>query len=170
MVLSPRELIDALKLEVRILSHLVTKVTPEMLDYRPTPKQRSMIELLRYLAMMGPMMTRFALAKPGEDMRVMWGAVAKEVEGMNLQQVAAKIASQEAEYEALLGPLTDEDYRVTFQGFAGLAVRGPYLVTSVLGGHAAYRTQLFCYLKACGREELTTTNLWRGMDAPPPTA
>jgi hypothetical protein len=36
----------------------------------------------------------------------------------------------------------------------------------VLCGHAAYRTQLFCYLKACGREELTTMNLWAGVDPP----
>ena len=27
-------------------------------------------------------------------------------------------------------------------------------------------TQLFVYLKACGREELNTMNLWAGMDAP----
>mgnify|MGYP001271732613 CR=1 FL=1 len=167
MVLSARELIDALKHEVRILSHLVSKVTPEMLDYRPTPKQRSMIELLRYLAMMGPTMTRFSLAKPGEDMGAVWGALVKEVEGMNLEQIAARIAGQEAEYEALLGPLTDADYQATFQGFSGPSKRGVYLVTSVLGGHAAYRTQLFSYLKACGREELPTANLWRGVDAQP---
>jgi hypothetical protein len=35
----------------------------------------------------------------------------------------------------------------------------------VLGGSAAYRTQLFLYLKACGREELNTMNLWAGTDA-----
>jgi hypothetical protein len=34
----------------------------------------------------------------------------------------------------------------------------------VVCGHAAYRTQLFCYLKACGREELNTMNLWAGVD------
>jgi hypothetical protein len=27
---------------------------------------------------------------------------------------------------------------------------------------------LFVYLKACGREELSTMNLWAGMDAPAP--
>ena len=31
-------------------------------------------------------------------------------------------------------------------------------------GHAAYRTQLFCYLKSCGRDELNTFNLWQGID------
>ena len=31
---------------------------------------------------------------------------------------------------------------------------------------AAYRTQLFLYLKSCGRDELSTWNLWGGADAP----
>ena len=34
----------------------------------------------------------------------------------------------------------------------------------VLCGFAAYRMQLFCYLKASGREELNTFNLWMGKD------
>ena len=41
-------------------------------------------------------------------------------------------------------------------------------VDHVLCGCAAYRTQLFLDLKACGREELSTMNLWAGMDAPAP--
>ena len=36
----------------------------------------------------------------------------------------------------------------------------------VLSGYAAYRTQIFQHLKSCGREELSTMNLWGGMDAP----
>jgi hypothetical protein len=39
------------------------------------------------------------------------------------------------------------------------------LVNLVLSGYAAYRTQLFLYLKACGREELNTMNLWAGVDS-----
>ena len=37
----------------------------------------------------------------------------------------------------------------------------------VVDGHAAYRTQLFLYLKSCGRDELGTMNLWGGADQPP---
>ena len=44
--------------------------------------------------------------------------------------------------------------------------RGAFIVNNVLCGCAAYRTQLFLYLKACGREELSTWDLWAGMDAP----
>ena len=43
----------------------------------------------------------------------------------------------------------------------------PEVYGRVLGGHAAYRTQLFMYLKACGQEHLGTVNLWRGADAVP---
>ena len=54
MVLTKDELIGSLQNEIRILLHLASKIEPQMLDYRPTPKQRSSIELLRYLSMMGP--------------------------------------------------------------------------------------------------------------------
>jgi hypothetical protein len=46
----------------------------------------------------------------------------------------------------------------------GKVSRGRWLVDYVLCLHAAYRTQLFCYLKACGREELNIMNLWAGVD------
>ncbi len=36
----------------------------------------------------------------------------------------------------------------------------------VLNAHGAYRTQLVCYSKSCGREKLGTMNLWAGVDAP----
>jgi hypothetical protein len=49
--------------------------------------------------------------------------------------------------------------------FGRRASRGSILVNIVFAGHAAYRTQLFLYLKACGREELNTMNLWAGADA-----
>ena len=42
------------------------------------------------------------------------------------------------------------------------------MVNHVLGQLAAYRMQLFLYLKACGREELNTMNLWVGTDVSMP--
>lgn len=48
--------------------------------------------------------------------------------------------------------------------FGFKAKRGPLLVYLVLCAHSAYRTQLFRYLKACGRDELNTVNAWVGAD------
>ena len=39
------------------------------------------------------------------------------------------------------------------------------IVNLVLCHYVAYRMQLFLYLKATGGEELSTLNLWVGMDA-----
>jgi hypothetical protein len=63
MVLTKSELIAALQNEVRILLHLASKIDRARLDYRPTPNQRSTIELLRYLSMMGPRWLQFAKAE-----------------------------------------------------------------------------------------------------------
>ena len=54
MVLTKEELIASLQNEVRILLHLASKIDRNKLDYRPTPKQRSTMELLQYLVVMGP--------------------------------------------------------------------------------------------------------------------
>ena len=64
MVLTKFELITLLQKEVRVLLHLVSKVDSTMLDYRPTPKQRSTIELLRYLTNMGPTLVLYAKGQP----------------------------------------------------------------------------------------------------------
>ena len=54
MVLTKAELIGSLQNEVRILLHLAGKADAKSVDYRPTAKQRSTIEWMRYLCLMGP--------------------------------------------------------------------------------------------------------------------
>ena len=169
MVLTKSELIASLQNEVRILVHLAGKVEPEMRDYRPTPKQRSAFELLKYLTVMGPQLVK--AAKQGGFDREAFMAAQAQAETRNWDQTVAALAKQADEYRELLEPWTDADLRAEIDMFGrGNASKGSFLVNLVLAGHAAYRTQLFCYLKACGREELGTMNLWGGMDAPAPAA
>ena len=58
MVLTKDELKGLLQNEVRILLHLAGKIDRNKLDYRPTAKQRSTLELLQYLVTMGPILLR----------------------------------------------------------------------------------------------------------------
>ena len=63
--------------------------------------------------------------------------------------------------------MSDADFRAEVNGFDGNKTsRGALIVNLALCGCAAYRTQLFLYLKTCGREELGTMNLWAGVDSP----
>lgn len=162
--LTRAELISSLQNEVRILVHLAGKVDKARLDYRPTPKQRSTIELLRYMSMMGPgILAALQAAVPDMDD---WSAREKAAEALDLDQAVAAIEAQAGLYATVLGGMSDADLRGEVDLFGMKASRGGHLVNLAVSGFAAYRTQLFCYLKASGREELNTWNLWVGMDEP----
>jgi len=165
MVLTKSELIESLQNEARILFHLAGKVEPQMRDYRPTPKQRSALELLQYLSVMGPELVK--AAKAGGFNVEAWTAADAAAKGRNWDQTLKVLETQPDQYAALLGNWTDADFRGEMDMFGrGKTSKGAFVVNLVLCGHAAYRTQLFCYLKSCGREELGTMNLWAGVDAP----
>jgi hypothetical protein len=167
MALTKTELIDSLQNEVRILQHLATKVDPASLDYRPTPKQRSTLEWLQYLTIMGPEVVRGIkdLKFDGEA----WMRAEEAAKGRDFDQTVAALGTLNDTY-ASLAELSDEDFRAEFEMFGMKYTRAAAVVNVIICGHAAYRTQLFNHLKACGREELNTMNLWAGMDAPAPSA
>ncbi|MES2521787.1 MAG: hypothetical protein V4617_03730 [Gemmatimonadota bacterium] len=163
MVLTSHELVSSLQTEARILQHLLTKLDDRTLDYRPTPSQRSGRELVTYLSMMGPTLVQFGLAEtPTFEM---WTEAEKAAAARTYEETVATINQHGAHYEELLGNVPDEVYRAPFVGFDGQpTTRGAFINKMVVSGSAAYRMQLFLYLKSCGHP-LTTSNLWRGTDA-----
>ncbi len=166
MVLTKDELLTSLRGEARLLLHLASKVDRAKLDYRPTPKQRSTLELLQYLTIMGPIHFRGAMAS-AFDMdawRTAWQTGEAAAKVMNLEEIKDAIGKQPALFAELLGPCDDASLRAEMDMFGAKASRGSWIVSLVLCHYAAYRMQLFQYLKASGREELNTMNLWVGMD------
>ena len=117
---------------------------------------------------MGPGLVQ--AAKTGFDSE-MFTAASKAAEARDFDQTLAVIAGHADAYAALLADVSDDDLRAEMDAFDGSKTsKGAFIVNFVLCGCAAYRTQLFVYLKACGREELSTANLWSGIDPPPPKA
>lgn len=163
MVLTKSELIASMQHEVHVLLHLAGKIDRAKLDYRPTPKQRSTLELLKYLSFMGPVMVEAAMQ--GKFEPAAWKGEVDKAAARDFDQTLKAIAAQRDTYASRLGAWSDADFRVEIEMFGQKASRGAFLVNTVLCGYAAYRTQLFVYLKACGREELNTMNLWAGADA-----
>ena len=150
--------------DVRILTHLVTKVGATSLDYRPTPSQRSVCELVIYLSMMGPALTAYALAE-SPDIAI-WVEAETAAEGRTFDEAVRIIGTHGVTYAALLANVPDSVYRSEFIDFDGnRASRGAFLTNLVLSGTAMYRMQLFLYLKACGLP-LSSADLWAGHDAP----
>lgn len=162
MALTKEELIASLKNEVRILVHLASKVDADMLDYRPSPKQRSMIELLRYMTYMGPELIK-GIKGGGFDVPS-WTVASEKAANTDFAQTKAALAGQGAVYAESLGGFSEEDLAAPIEMFGQTSSKGSVIVNMVLCGHAAYRTQLFLYLKANGHTELNTLNLWGGVD------
>lgn len=165
MVFSKDELIGALTHEVNVLRHLITKIDDDAVDFRATPKQRSNIELVRYLMVQGPALA--TAIKTGVFDGAAWGAAQGAADQLDLAGLDAVLATHPAWFAEQIGAMSDDDMRGTIQLFGGPMSRGAHFVTMLLANYAAYRTQLFCSLKLCGREELNTSNLWRGADSAP---
>lgn len=166
MVLTKDELIAAFQKEVRIFVHLISKVDPAKIDYRPTAKQRSVRELIQYMVIMAPAMTESI--KGGDfspdAMGKIWGTRDAAAKAMNWEQAVAAVGRQSDEMTRMVATLTEADFRSEINMFGENTTRGAAMVNMVLCGYAAYRMQLFLYLKAMGREELNTMNLWGGYD------
>jgi hypothetical protein len=99
-----------------------------------------------------------------EAWRDMWRTQEAAAKGRNLEQVKDALDAQSALFVELLGSISDAELRSEMEMFGSKASRGSWLVLMVLCHYVAYRMQLFLYLKACGREELNTMNLWAGVD------
>jgi len=162
MALTKQELIGLLQNEARILMHLTTKIDRDKLDYRPTPKQRSTIELLRYLSIMGRGLVPAILT--GNFDGEAWGKATAAAEAKDFDAILKDLDGLGAFYASALSDVSEADLGGETELFGHKASRGYFITFLVSSGHAAYRTQLFLYLKACGRDELNTMNLWQGID------
>ena len=172
MLLTQEELIGKLQHEVRILLHLISKVDPVMLDYRPTPKQRSLRELLEYFTVFVPIHLE-TIHRGVLDLnrwRAAWRSEETVAAERNLAEITEAVARQPELFRELVPSLTDHDLRAPMEMFGQTASRGSWLTGMVLCHYVAYRMQLFLYLKACGREELGTLDLWAGQDSGPTAA
>jgi hypothetical protein len=164
MVMTKQELIASFQNEVRILLHLASKIDRAALDYRPTPKQRTTLELLRYLSMMGPTLLHYVTS--GSQDPAVWTSAEQAAQARDFDQTIDAIAAQRETYAALLAGISDDDFRAEAGPMAPGTTRGAMIVNQILGSCIAYRMQLFLYLKASGAAELNTWNLWQGIDQP----
>ena len=105
MVLTKDELIAGLQKEVRIFVHLIGKVDPAKIDYRPSAKQRSVLELVQYMTVMAPAMTESIKAGEftREAMGAIWGPRDEASKKMNWEQAVAAIGRQSDEMTQYIG-------------------------------------------------------------------
>ncbi|MBA3709276.1 MAG: hypothetical protein H0W83_10715 [Planctomycetes bacterium] len=160
--------IKSLKTEAKIIKHLATQVPAGQLDYKPTPAQRSTIDLLRYLTTGGITSAIFATTGTWDH----WEKLDAEAKKVDLATFAKAMDRQTKAIEKLLAKETDKTLqKKMIKTWGGEKVTlGEGLIVMVLNQFVAYRTQLFLYAKASGASHIGTSDLWRGKAAKPKKA
>jgi hypothetical protein len=161
-LITKRQFLDACHHEIAVVKHLATKVPPERLEWRPTPGQRSILELLRYLSACAVVPVRAMIAGSWDHAE----AVERATEGVALETFGQAMDVQAQALEDMLAPLSERDLleREAVLPWGTRARLGEALLTTGLKTLTAYRMQLFLYAKQAGASQLGPTNCWVGTD------
>jgi hypothetical protein len=146
--------------EIRIIKHLATKIPVGKEDYRPSESQRSTLELLQYLSAVGSIGVKTMLSENTKTFEE-YAPFRAEVTVSNF---ASKMDEQEKDMKHMFEQISDEDMKKEFD-YYGVRTKSEHLIEGVLKTFAAYRMQLFLYVKACGAH-VTTYDVWMGIDTP----
>lgn len=163
-MLTKEEFIKSIRHETAICKHLYSKIPEGGLEYRPTEGQRSTLELLRYLTGTVISPARGLVNNDWSHLRADMDALEK----LSAEDFCAAMDRQADETEKLLEGVSDEDLltQETTSPVGTPELLGSALVNLCLKFFAAYKMQLFLYLKSAGASDLSSFNCWMGMDRP----
>ena len=156
------QFLESMAHEVKVIKHLIGKIPEGSLDYRPTEKQRSTLELLQYLPhIFGTIPLNLAKQEWANAQEQMGST-----KDMSVEQVSAELDRQLAQLNEFYAEYSDKDLQEK-EGLLPFGVKMPLgqgLIDYPLKFASAYRMQLFLYLKSNGRTELGTPNCWFGIN------
>ena len=164
-VINKDQLLAAMTYECDVAIHLHSKLTPKAAEYRPSPDQRSTLELLRYLSICGIAGTTSMVKGDWK----LFAAFRERSAAMPIGEFPAAMRKQKEELIALFGSLTEEQFTKQEAPLPGGTMTQPLgvaILNAPLKWLAAYKLELFVYAKASGAHDIGTTNAWRGMDMP----
>jgi hypothetical protein len=164
-MISKNDIFKSIRHEANVCKHLYGKLPEGCMEYRPTTGQRSTIELLRYLAVVGIAGTRSMI----EHDWSIWGTYKSRADQMTPEDFPEVMDQQMDELEAYLDTISDEDFETkTLKLPTGQELPIDIgLMNSIVKWLTAYKMQLFLYTKANGRDDIGTVNCWAGIDMPP---
>jgi hypothetical protein len=163
-MITREQFLASMRHEVKVITHLAGKVPRTALDWRPTPSQRSTLELLRYL-------TTAAIVPVRAMIDGNWDhATEREMAAAHVtpEQFPAEMERQMQEIEAAILAVPEEELltRDATMPWGMPAKLGAALLDAGLKPLVAYRMQLFLHAKQSGAADLGPSNCWVGVDAP----
>lgn len=155
--------IDSVTNEFRIIKHLAEKIPADTEGYKPTEGQRTTLELLQYISSIVVNGTHVIY----EGTTDAYKTAPLNGQETTVQNFAQKMDEQLTLWKEMMEKFDDVELQKVINIYMmGDMTKGQYLVETLLKWLAAYKMQLFLYIKASGNTSLGTSNLWGGMDMP----
>lgn len=161
---SKEHLLTAISNEFRILKHLGNKVEEQYLGHKFTEKQRTIHELMAYLAFSIEKQVQLIII--GQREPSIFNNMDELTKTFDYRKWDDLLKTEEEHIVKMIRGVDDEAMSEEISLFGKTGPRRMFLVDYLLTFFGAYKMQLFLQLKHAGRSELGMYNLWGGMDAP----
>lgn len=164
-MITKQEYLDSIAFELGVIRHLAAKVKPETFDWKPTPAQRTVHELMTFMGhIFGLAIDMIQTGDAGMEANI---AKWKETPTVTLENFDSLIMLQENYIKEKVSAMSEEELNESVALYGRTQSRALHLLNGPLKWATAYKMQLFLYLKATGQAHLNTMNLWAGMDPMP---
>lgn len=155
-----QHLIQNLQREIFLLKQLAPLIEEKDLDFRPAEKMRNTLELMQYLSGVGATMLRWFVKNdltPEE-----WVKIREHRKTLTRENFKDRLDQQMEEILMYMNMITEEDLNkmeVELPSKEKMTL-GTAIINAPIKWLAAYRYQLFTYLKMNGRPDLGTKEAW----------
>ena len=161
-MIEKNELLKSILHECEVCKHLFTKIPQGGLDYKPSPEQRSTLELLRHLS-------HSALSSTQAILKNDWSDWKRHVEKSKTLSSEDFLSTMDSQMEGIRKEFESIDEKAVMVEEAVLPwgkkfTKATALMNVPLKWMVGYRMQLFLYTKAAGAHEIGTFNCWHGED------
>jgi hypothetical protein len=158
-----QHLLNNIEKEMNICRRLYAKLPPGKMNYTPGESIRTALELLQYLSIAGTLMLSYWLKEEGTDFGTYYGAKVAASKTMPHEKFLTAMDEQIIIARKLFNDVSEDDLlhkEVTYPWNGVKAPLGEAIIATSIKWLAAYKLQLFLFIKLCGDKQLATADAW----------
>lgn len=158
-----QQLLNNIEKEMNICRRLYTKLPPDQMNFTPGEGVRTTLELLQYLSIAGTLMPGYWLKENDTDFGTFYGANVAASKTMAHEQFLTVMDEQLITIKNLFNQVSEDDLlhkEITYPWSGVKAPLGEAIIATSIKWLAAYKLQLFLFIKLCGDKQLATADAW----------
>ena len=158
-----QHLLNNIEKEINICRRLHTKIPPDQINFRPKEGVRSTLEILQYLCIIGSAMLSYWLKKDDTDFGTFYTAQMTLSKSMTSEKFLSAMDEQMTLIKDLFSQISEEDLynkEITYPWNGEKASLGEGIIATSIKWLAAYKLQLFLFIKLTGDQTLATADAW----------